>query len=143
MSVENPLWGAPSIHGELLKLGVEVAQSGVVKYMVKRRGPPSQDRKPSCVTTRRTLPPSTYSLFQLIDLLYALVIVRFDRRDLIWINVPENPTAVGVARQITEAFPLGEALGEALHYLVPDRDRIYGSVRPIARHGHSGQLIGH
>jgi hypothetical protein len=43
MSVENPLWGAPRIHGELLKLGFEVAQSSVAKYMVKRRGPPSQE----------------------------------------------------------------------------------------------------
>jgi hypothetical protein len=42
MSVANPLWGAPRIHGELLKLGFEVAQSSVAKYMVKRRGPPSQ-----------------------------------------------------------------------------------------------------
>ena len=42
MSVENPLWGAPRIHGELLKLGFEVAQSSVAKYMVKQRGPPSQ-----------------------------------------------------------------------------------------------------
>ena len=45
MSIENPLWGAPRIHGELLKLGVEVAQSSVAKYMVKRRGPPSQGWK--------------------------------------------------------------------------------------------------
>jgi hypothetical protein len=64
MSVENPLWGAPRIHGELLKLGFEVAQSSVAKYMVKRRAPPSQGR-PSCVTMRRTLPPWTCSLFQL------------------------------------------------------------------------------
>jgi hypothetical protein len=42
MSMENPLWGAPRIHGELLKLGFEVAQSSVAKYMVKRRGPPGQ-----------------------------------------------------------------------------------------------------
>jgi hypothetical protein len=59
MSIENSLWGAPRIHGELLKLGFEVAQSSVAKYMVKRRGPPSQ------VITRRTLPPWTCSLFQL------------------------------------------------------------------------------
>ena len=57
MSVENPLWGAPRIHGELLKLGFEVAQSSVAKYMVKRRGRPARDGEPSCVTTRRTLPP--------------------------------------------------------------------------------------
>src|SRR5512132_301258 len=42
MSIENPLWGAPRIHGELLKLGFDVVQSTVAKYMAKRRGPPSQ-----------------------------------------------------------------------------------------------------
>ena len=64
MSIENPLWGAPRIHGELLKLGIEVAQSSVAKYMVKRGGRPARDGKPSCVTTRRTLPPWTCSLFR-------------------------------------------------------------------------------
>ena len=58
------------------------------------------------------------------DLLYGLVIVRLDRRHLIWINVTANPTAEWVARQITEAFPWDEAW----HYLIRDRDRIYGSV---------------
>ena len=65
MSMENPLLGAPRIHGELLKLGFEVAQSSVAKYMVKRRGPPSQGWRTFCATTRRTLPPWTCSLFQL------------------------------------------------------------------------------
>src|SRR6201995_3934119 len=65
MSLENPLWGAPRIHGELLKLGFEVAQSSVAKYMVKRRGPPSQGWRTSCVTTRRTSPRWICSLFQL------------------------------------------------------------------------------
>ena len=58
------------------------------------------------------------------DLLYAFVIVRLDRRDLVWINVTANPTAEWVARQITEAFPWDEAP----RYLIRDRDRIYGSV---------------
>jgi transposase InsO family protein len=58
------------------------------------------------------------------DLLYAFVIVRLDRRDLVWTNVTANPTAEWVARQITEAFPWDEAP----HYLIRDRDRIYGSV---------------
>ena len=57
MSTENLLWGAPRIHGELLKLGFSVAQSSVAKYMVKRRGPPSQEWRTSCETTRRTSPP--------------------------------------------------------------------------------------
>jgi hypothetical protein len=58
MSMENPLWGAPRIHGELLKLGFEIAQSSVANYMVKRRGPPSQGWR----NTRRTLPPWICSL---------------------------------------------------------------------------------
>jgi hypothetical protein len=65
ISVENPLWGGPLIHGELLKqLGFEVAQSSVAKYMVKRRGRPARDGEPSCVATRRALPPWICSLFQ-------------------------------------------------------------------------------
>jgi hypothetical protein len=74
------------------------------------------------------LPPWTCSLFQIptigFDLLHAFVVVRLDRRDLIWINVTANPTAEWVARQITEAFPWDEAP----YYLIRDRDRIYGSV---------------
>ena len=58
------------------------------------------------------------------DLLYAFVIARLDRRNLVWINVTTHPTAEWVARQITEAFPWDEAP----HYLIRDRDRIYGSV---------------
>ena len=58
------------------------------------------------------------------DLLYAFVIVRLDRRDLVWINVTANPTAEWIARQITEAFPWNEAP----RYLIRDRDRIYGAV---------------
>src|SRR5712672_3359945 len=64
MSVENPLWGAPRIHGELLKLGFDVAQSSVAKYMVKRCGRRPRDGAPSCVTTHRTSPPWTCSLPQ-------------------------------------------------------------------------------
>jgi hypothetical protein len=126
MSVENPLWGAPRIHGELLKLGFEVAQSSVAKYMVKRRGQPSQ----GCRTFLRNHAPDIAAMDLFVvptlgfDLLYAFVIVRLDRRDLVWINVTANPTAEWVARQITEAFPWDEAP----HYLIRDRDRIYGSV---------------
>jgi len=125
MSVENPLWGAPRIHGELLKLGFEVAQSSVAKYMVKRRGPPSQGWR----TFLRNHAPDIAAMDLFVvptidfDLLYAFVIVRLDRRDLVWINVTANPTAEWVARQITEAFPWDEAP----HYLIRDRDRIYAA----------------
>src|SRR5438445_6397014 len=126
MSVENPLWGAPRIHGELLKHGFEVAQSSVAKYMVKRRGPPSQGWR----TFLRNHAPDIAAMDLFVvptigfDLLDALVIVRLDRRDLVWINVTANPTAEWVARQITEAFPWDEAP----RHLIRDRDRIYGSV---------------
>src|SRR6476469_2951338 len=126
MSAENQLWGAPRIHGELLKLGVEVAQSSVAKYMVKRRGPPSQGWS----TFLRNHVPEVAAMDLFVvptigfDLLYAFIIIRLDRRDLIWINVTANPTAEWVARQIAEAFPWNEAP----RYMIRDRDRIYGAV---------------
>jgi hypothetical protein len=126
MSIENPLWGAPCIHGELLKLGFEVAQSSVAKYMVKRRGPPSQ--KWRTFLSNHAPDIAAMDLFVVptigFDLLYALAIVRLDRRDLVWINVTTNPTAEWVARQITEAFPWDMAPG----YMIRDRDRVYGTV---------------
>jgi transposase InsO family protein len=126
MSVENPLWGAPRIHGELLKLGFEIAQSSVAKYMVKQRGPPSQGWR----TFLRNHAPDVAAMDLFVvptigfDLLYAFIIVRLDRRDLVWINVTTDPTAEWVARQITEAFPWDGAPG----YMIRDRDRIYGTV---------------
>jgi len=126
MSIENPLWGAPRIHGELLKLGFDVAQSSVAKYMAKRRGPPSQGWR----TFLRNHAPDVAAMDLFVvptigfDLLYAFVIVRLDRRDLVWINVTTNPTADWIARQLTEAFPWNEAP----RYLIRDRDRVYGDV---------------
>jgi transposase InsO family protein len=126
MSIDNSLWGAPRIHGELLKLGFELAQSSVAKYMVKRRGPPSQGWR----TFLRNHAPDIAAMDLFVvptigfDLLYAFVIVRLDRRDLVWINVTKNPTAEWVARQITEAFPWDEAP----KYLIRDHDRIYGTL---------------
>ena len=124
--MENPLWGAPRIHAELLKLGFEVAQSSVAKYMVKRRGPPSQGWR----TFLRNHAPNIAAMDLFVvptigfDLLYAFVIVRLGRRDLVWINVSTNPTAEWIARQLTEAFPWSATP----RYLIRDRDRIYGSI---------------
>ncbi len=126
MSIENPLWGAPRIHGELLKLGFEVAQSGVAKYMVKRRGPPSQRWRTFLRNHASDIAAMDLFIVPTIsfDLLYAFVIVRSDRRDLVWINVTTNPTAEWIARQITEAFPWNTVP----RYLIRDRDQIYGAV---------------
>ena len=126
MSIENPLWGAPRIHGELLKLGFAVAQSSVAKYMVKRHGPPSQGWR----TFLRNHAPNIAAMDLFVvptisfDLLYAFVIVRLGRRDLVWINVTSHPTAEWIARQLTEAFPWSTPP----RYLIRDRDRIYGSI---------------
>jgi transposase InsO family protein len=126
VSIENPLWGAPRIHGELLKLGFEVAQSSVAKYMVKRSGPPSQgwrtflqNHAPDIAAMDLFVVPTVS-----FGLLYALVIIRLDRRKLVWINVTASPTAEWIARQIIEAFPWDEAP----RYLIRDRDRIYGTI---------------
>ncbi|WP_439924480.1 integrase core domain-containing protein [Nitrobacter sp. JJSN] len=126
INMENLLWGAPRIHGELIKLGFSVAQSTVARYMVKRRGPPSQGWK----TFLRNHAPDIAAMDLFVvptigfELLYGFVIVRIDRRDLVWINVTANPTAEWIARQITEAFPWDGAPG----YMIRDRDRIYGAV---------------
>jgi transposase InsO family protein len=124
MSADNPLWGAPRIHGELLKLGFEIAQSSVAKYMVKRSRPPSQGWR----TFLRNHSPDIAAMDLFVaptlgfDLLYAFIIVQLARRDLVWINVTPHPTADWIARQITEAFPWNEAP----RYLIRDRDRVYG-----------------
>jgi len=126
MSTENLLWGAPRIHGELLKLGFEVAQSSVAKYMVKRRGPPSQGWRTFLCNHAPEI--AAMDLFVVptvgFKLLCGFVIIRLDRRDLVWISVTRHPTAEWVARQITEAFPWNEAP----HYMIRDRDRIYGAI---------------
>ncbi len=157
MSMENSLWGAPRIHGELLKLGFELAQSSVAKYMVKSCRPPSQRWR----TFLRNHAPDIAAMDLFVvptigfNLLYALVVVRLDRRDLVWIDVTSNPTAEWIARQIAEAFPWDEAP----RYLIRDRDFVYGTVvtrrlramgirdRPIApgspwQNGFAERLIG-
>jgi hypothetical protein len=124
MSIENRLWGAPHIHGELLKLGFEVAQATVAKYMVKGRDPSAQ----GWGTFLRNHAPhiAAMDLFVVptigFNLLYVLVIVRLARRELVWINATAHPTAEWIAQQITEAFPWGEAP----RYLIRDQDRVYG-----------------
>ena len=157
MSQANPLWGAPRIHGELLKLGFDVAQSTVAKYMVRRRGPPSQGWK---TFLHNHVPHiGAIDLFVVptagFKLLYGLVIIRLRRRHLVWTNVTANPTADWIARQITEAFPWDQAP----HYLIRDRDASYGHAvtrrlaamgirdRPTAprspwQNGHVERLIG-
>lgn len=112
MSQANPLWGAPRIHGELLKLGFEVAQSTFAKYMVRSRGPPSQGWK----AFLRNHAPHIGAIDMFVvptigfRLLYGLAIITHHRRQLVWINATTNPTAEWIAQQLTEAFPRGSGV---------------------------------
>jgi hypothetical protein len=124
MCKENPLWGAPRIHGELLKLGFNVAQSTVSKYMLRRRGPPSQGWK----TFLRNHADGIASVDFLIvptltfERLFVFVILGLGRRRLLWIGVTTNPTAEWLARQIIEASPWDTVPG----FLIRDIDGAYG-----------------
>ena len=107
ISRDNPLWGAPRIHGELLKLGIDIAQSTVAKYMLRRRRPPSPGWR--VFLRNHAAHIAAIDLFVVptigFKLLYGLVILRLERRRLVWTNVTANPTAEWIARQIVEAFP--------------------------------------
>ena len=111
LSRDNPLWGAPRIHGELLKLGIDIAQSTVAKYISRRRHRPSPGWR--AFLRNHTAHIAAVDLFIVptigFKLLYGLVILRLERRRLVWTNVTTNPTAEWIARQITEAFPWDEA----------------------------------
>ena len=137
ISRDNPLWGAPRIHGELLKLGIDIAQSTVAKYMSQRHGPRSPGWQ--AFLRNHTAHIAGVDLFVVptigFKLLYGLVILGLERRRLVWTNVTANPTAEWIAQQISEAFPWDEAP----RYLIRDRDTSYGAAvtAAAASHGHS------
>ena len=126
MSFENPLWGAPRIHGELLRLGFDVAQSTVSIYMVPRRNWPMQTWK----TFLRNYAEGIASIDLFVvptisfEQLYAFLVLSHRRRQLLWTAVTRNPTAEWLARQITEAFPCDSAP----KYLIRDNDRAFATV---------------
>jgi transposase InsO family protein len=124
MSLENRLWGAPRIHGELLKLGYDVAQSTVAKYMARRRPESSQTWKTFLRNHAAGIAAMDFLVVPTIGfrLLFVLVILRHQRRRLISLSVTRNPTAEWIAQQITEAFPWDQAPD----YLIRDRDACYG-----------------
>jgi hypothetical protein len=126
MSHANALWGAPRIHGELLKLGFEVAQSTVARYMCRRGRPPSQGWRTFLRNHADGI--AAVDLFVLptiaFQILYCLVIVRHGRRFWVSFGVTANPTAEWISRQTTEAFPWDYAP----EYLIWDRDTSYGLV---------------
>jgi transposase InsO family protein len=126
MSFANPLWGAPRIHGELLKLGIEVGQTTVAKYMVRRRMPPSQGWKTFLRNHADGIASMDLFLVPTISfrLLYGFLILQHSRRELLWLGVTAHPSAEWIARQLTEAY----GWQQTPRYIVRDRDCVYGSV---------------
>jgi transposase InsO family protein len=157
MSLANPLWGAPRIHGELLKLGIDVGQTSVAKYMARRRGPPSQGWKTFLRNHADGI--AAMDLFVVptvsFQLLYGLLVMRHSRRRILWLGVTAHPTAEWLANQLTEAC----GWEPAPDHLIRDRDACYGeafvrrlrslgirdqptSPRSPWQNGHAERLIG-
>src|ERR1700685_267245 len=125
MSRFNPLWGAPRIHGELLKLGIEIGQATVAKYMVRRKGQPSPTWRSFLRNQAEGV--AAIDMFGVASasfrLLYVMIILAHDRRKIVRAAVTQHPTAAWLSRQVTEAFPWDTAP----RYLLRDRDASYGS----------------
>jgi putative transposase len=124
MCRQNPTWGAPRIHGELLKLGIDIGETSVTKYMVRLRKPPSQ--------TWRTFLENHLSQLVSVDfftvptirfqVLYVFLILAHDRRRIVHFNVTSHPTAQWTSQQLRNAFPFDHFP----RYLLRDRDAIFG-----------------
>ena len=157
MSRANPLWGAPRIHGELLKLGIDIGQTSVAKYMARRRRPPSQGWKTFLHNHADGIASIDLFVVPTISfrLLYGLLILRHGRRQILWLGVTAHPTTEWIARQLTEAC----GWDPVPRYIIRDRDRVYGELfkrrlramgirdRPTAprspwQNGHAERLIG-
>src|SRR3989442_1976822 len=126
MAQANPLWGAPRIHGELQKLGIDVAERTVSRLLPKRRSPPSQTRRTFLTNHVRDLVAIDFFTVPTARLrvLFVFVVLAHDRRRLLHFNVTERPTAAWTAQQIVDAFPDDSAPS----YLLRDRDSVYGHV---------------
>jgi hypothetical protein len=124
MNRENPLWGAPRIHGELMKLGFKISETTVSKYLARFSTPPSQTWRTflwnhaDCLASIDlfVLPTATFRI------LFVMVVLHHERRRIVHFGVTTNPTADWVAQQITEAFPWDTSP----RYMIRDRDCVYG-----------------
>ena len=126
MSIANPLWGAPRIHGELLKLGIDIGQTSVAKYMARRRVPPSQGWKTFLRNHADGIVAMDLFVVPTISfrLLYGLLLMGHGRRQILWFGVTAHPTAEWIANQLTEAC----GWEQIPRYLIRDRDRAYGEI---------------
>jgi putative transposase len=125
MSASNFLWGAPRLHAELLKLGIEISQATVAKYMVKQRKPPSQTWRTFLENHVKQLASVDFFVVPTVtfQILYVFLVLAHDRRRIVHFNVTDHPTAEWTAAQILQAFPWDKAP----RFLLRDRDSIYGA----------------
>jgi putative transposase len=126
MSKNNSLWGAPRIHGELLKLGINISQATVAKYIVRHPKPPSQTWRAFLKNHAQQLASVDFFTVPTISfrILYVFLVLSHERRRVIHFNVTSHPTADWTCRQLLHAFPFDSAP----QYIIRDRDCIYGEV---------------
>jgi len=124
MSRENPLWGAPRIHGELLKLGIDIGETSVSKYIVRHRNPPSQTWRTFLENHVKSMVSTDFFTVPTIrfKILYVFLVLAHDRRRILHFGVTAHPTAEWTAHQLRAAFPWDSAP----RYLLRDRDQIFG-----------------
>ena len=142
MSRDNPLWGAPRIYGELLKLGIDIGETSVSKYMVRRRRPPSQTWRTFLDNHVKSMVSVDFFTVPTIrfQILYVFLVLAHDRRRILHFAVTAHPTAEWTAQQLREAFPWDTAP----RYLLRDRDRIFGAdfVEAGEGDGHQASAFG-
>ncbi|HEX4166722.1 MAG TPA: hypothetical protein VHZ55_14750, partial [Bryobacteraceae bacterium] len=124
LSRNNPRWGAPRIHGELLKLGIEITEPTVAKYMVRHRKPPSQTWRTFLDNHVKTIVSVDFFTVPTIrfEILYVFLVLAHERRRIVHFAMTAHPTAEWTVQQLREAFPWDSAP----QYLLRDRDRIFG-----------------
>jgi transposase InsO family protein len=124
MCRDNPLWGAPRIHAELLKLGIDIGETSVTKYMVRVRRPPSQTWRAFLENHVSQLASVDFFTVPTIrfQVLYVFLVLAHDRRRIVHFNVTAHPTAEWTGQQLRNAFPFDQIP----RYLLRDRDAIFG-----------------
>lgn len=130
MSQVNALWGAPRIHGELLKLGIDVSQASVAKYVVRQRRPPSQSWRTFLANHVEQIMAADFFVVPTATgrLLFVLVMLAHHRRRVVHVAATAHPTAAWTAQQLREAFPRDDAP----RYLIRDRGLAFAGVGATA-----------
>jgi putative transposase len=126
MSIANPLWGAPRIHRELIKLGIDVSQATVAKYMVRKPKSPSQTWNTFLTNHLKEMVSTDFFVVPTVSfrLLFVFLVLSHERRQLIHLGVTHHPTAEWTSQQLVQAFPWDSAP----RFLLRDRDGSYGQV---------------